>query len=223
MSRRVPQSAKHPIEADGDALDMWVRETSALRAMFEEWEKTRPAGQAGAGTKIAVAEWQNGTVGKLLVEHVAVWLGAARDIVRTLAPDRLDGAGWQLAGAEERCRPLLSRLDELARGTRPISLATNLGYADAVDDLRAAISGVLGCRELPGALGQALSGRRGRLRTARYVRAHSPTHPGPKRWYSGVGPIVRAQAAYDRLRGVPWPEAASAGDSELLDRYDNTK
>ncbi|MGH9106665.1 MAG: hypothetical protein ACRDZX_12680 [Acidimicrobiales bacterium] len=210
----------HHTSRHGDALDLFDDESATLRAAFAEWETTMPDANPGEGRSEAPAKWDNGTLGKLLLEHGAVWLAAARDVARALSSGGDAELAAGLARRAEQVRGALDQMDEAGRGLQPIAVATNVEYARAAADLREALGPQLGDRAYNARLATNLGARRQQLRTARYIRKHAPTHPGPARRYRQVGPLVRAQTAFDRARGFPWAESAPLSSEDIAERYD---
>jgi hypothetical protein len=211
---------RHGSRPSGDALDVLGDEVDLLRDLLDAWAATTPA--AASGREVVTAKWDHGTVGKLLLEHSAVYLAASREVAGALV-----GAGRRAEAAElgadlGTLSTVIDRMDEASHGVQPMSLAITPAFVDAVGDL----DGLLGdgLRAEPGGervarLGGALGAGRSGLHSARFVSAHAPSHPGPPRWYDRFPFLVRVKSAVDRLRGFPWGESG-LGDQKLAERYD---
>jgi hypothetical protein len=168
------------------------------------------------------AKWDHGTIGKLLLEHTAVWLAAEEDVSRVL---RLAGHGEQaevLDHRHELVRPLLDRMAEISRGVQPISLAISPDFVEPVEQLREVLADELGSARRTAStsriatlLGEHLHD----LRSAKFIRKHAPAHPGRHHWLDHVPGVVRTHSVFDRLRGFPWGES-SLGDRKLAREYD---
>ena len=215
---------RHGTQRGGDSLDVLHEEAQVLREALAQWRALQAPGDAPQGPgdapqgPAAVEQnWDAGTLGKVVLEHAAVWLAAARDVARALGTGT---AGEGLGGQAERARPFLDRLEVLGRGTEPVSAAANEDFRHAVDEVGTALAQPLSDPELAPKLARELGERRHRLRTARYVRKHAPVHPGPRRWYDTVGPIVRLETAWDRARGFPWPESAPMASRTVAEQFD---
>jgi hypothetical protein len=209
---------QHGTSRQGDSLDLFKEESEVLAAAFPHWEQTR--GGAAAGRMAGAANFDNGTMGKLILEHAAVHLGAARDICRVLRNGARTTELQEMEQVLDRMWPVIDRLDELGRGTEPVAVAANDDFADALAKLRTVLEPIAGDTAFADRLARTLGDRRHQLRTARYIRRHSPTHPGPGRWYDSIGVLARVHTAYDRSRGFPWAESAPMASPELAELYD---
>lgn len=199
----------------GDSLDLLDQEGELLSTAFHQWGQTH-RGQS-AGRMAGASNFDNGTIGKVIVEHAAIHLGAARDVCRVAQQSEQIR---DLRAALDDIWPLIDRLDELSRGTSPVSIAANDDFAATIDSLEGVLRPIVADRGMTGRLARCLGDRRHQLRTASYIRKHAPTHPGPGRWYDKVGPVARAHTAYDRARGFPWSESTPLASPELPQRYD---
>lgn len=211
---------RHGGLSHGDSVDLFDDECHTLRAALFEWEATRPDASGQTGHSDASTRWDNGTLGKLVLEHGALWLAAARDLVRALRAAGEKDVSSRLESRADDVRRWLGRLDEAGRGLKPIVLSTDVGYADALMGFKTAFSGLLNDESFTENALRALGDRRGELRTAKYLRKHAPTHPGTPRWYNRTGPLVRAQTAFDRARGFPWAESSTIASEKVAARYD---
>jgi hypothetical protein len=204
-------------------LDLFDQESKVLRDLFAEWARTRPEAVDADRGQQAAARWDNGTLGKLVLEHGSVRLGAGQEIARVLRHGGNGEAARALSENDESCRRLLDRLDEMSRGVNPVSLAASTDYTAAIEELYQLLQPELegpATAVSPGQLAKALGDARADLRTADYVRKHAPSHPGPARWYDGVPLLLRLRTAYDRSRGFPWAESAPLASTEVAARYD---
>ncbi|HET9059511.1 MAG TPA: hypothetical protein VFN61_06290 [Acidimicrobiales bacterium] len=210
---------RHGTSSRGDALELLRSESVLLASAFRQWDEA--TGAAQRGRMAGAANFDKGTVGKVILEHAAVHLGAARDVCRVLhnAPrvDELERIEQVLADVW----PVIDRLDELGRGTEPVAVAANEDFADAVSKLRTVLEPLTDDPALADRLAGALADRRHELRTAQYIRRHSPTHPGPGRWYNSIGPLARLQTAYDRSRGFPWAESQPMASPDIAQAFDS--
>lgn len=218
---KLPHFTQHGTQTSGDALDLFVAETALVRQLFAKWNSTTPNRTMGGSA--VPAKWDHGTIGKLLLEHVAVRLAASEDIARVL--DEV-GRVRERAGLERsnRCvRPLLDQMYDNSRGVQPISVAITPGFVEAVEQLQELLRPELGGKVehlVQSELVDALGSERDRLHGAKFIRKHAPARPGPsRRWYDRVPVLLRIHAAEDRLRGFPWGES-SLGDEKLAKHYD---
>ncbi|MGH9920573.1 MAG: hypothetical protein ACRD6W_17105 [Nitrososphaerales archaeon] len=201
---------------------MYREESDLLRSGFDEWEST-----ASTGTKRQAVEanWDHGTIGKLLVEHGPLRLAAKEDIVRALREAGRDELALQLSESIGAIRGALDQMYENGRGVQPIALATTPGFIKAVDEFYSLLRTELDAESetaIIERLSEALGAARNNLRSARFISKHAPSHPGPPRWYSRIGFLVRLHTAYDRFRGYPGAES-SLGDRKLARRYDRER
>ena len=219
---KLPHFTQHGTQTSGDALDLFVEETSLLRKLFAKWETTTP--ETTMKDETVTAKWDHGTIGKLLLEHAAVRLAASEEIVRVLQElGRSRGSSELLDESNHLVRPVLDEMYDSGRGVQPISVAVTPAFVEAVQQLQELLRAQLGGSaetHMRVVLTSALGSERVRLRSAKFIRKHSPAHPGPeRRWYDRVPIFLRVHAAEDRLRGFPWGES-SLGDRELAKRYD---
>ena len=194
--------------ADGDAIDLLDYEDRAVTELL------------GAFSDDTLDRVQHGEVVKLLVEHLAV-----RQVAREELADAVAGVP-ALAALERRMRDgvaerrtELRRLDELTRGVQPINVNQGQDTDAAVAQARPRLEEEIrfDLEELVPSLRRQLTDRqRAHLPSARYIRRHAPTHPGPhgRRWYDRIGPLLRLHAVYDYLRGFP------TGGVKLSDEVD---
>lgn len=182
----------------GDALDQLLYEDRAVEELLKAFDDE------------TLDRRQHGEVAKLLVEHLAV-----REAAKEYIAEGLSGRA-ELAGVADRMlhgvaqrRSHLRRLDELARGVEAINVNQGQSFDAAVGEIRPALADDIrhDVEELVPLLHDRLDERaRHKLfPSARFVRAHAPTHPGAhgRRWYERINPLVRLHAAYDFLRGFP--------------------
>ena len=219
---KLPHFTQHGTRRSGDALDLFVEETSLLRELFAKWHTTTP--EPSLGDKVVTAKWDHGTIGKLLLEHSAVRLAAGEDIVRVVQEvGRSMESSVLLAETNHLVRPVLDEMYDCSRGVQPISVAVSPEFVEAVQQLQEILRTQLGGAaetQMRVELTAALGPERVLLRSAKFIRKHAPAHPGPEpRWYDRVPVLLRIRAAEDRLRGFPWGES-SLGDRELAERYD---
>ncbi|MGH9171812.1 MAG: hypothetical protein ACRD0Z_13230 [Acidimicrobiales bacterium] len=208
------RAAKQP--SSPDALDVLQEEGEFLAGLFRRWNGTEPV-QGSPDDRIQ-ATWDHGTIGKLLLERGAVYVAACDDAVRVLREIGQSALAGELTEKTDVARRLLDELDEQSRGVGAMSLATP-SFEEVVDHFHQQFAAELQPSFAPDKrLATALGVGRARLRSARFLQKHAPTHPGPRRWYSSIPPLVRAQAIYDRARGCPWANSPTFADSRLTRR-----
>lgn len=211
---------EHGARQEGDSLDLMREESDLLQRLFVKWAKTTPEGKdRGAAV---TAKWDHGTVGKLLLEHSAVWLAAALDVARVLDAVGAADTASAIRRRTETVRPHIGRMAERSHGVQPINLAIAPEFTGAVEALHEHFSmeiatdeGVVPLQRLEIQLGN----HRGNLRGAKYIRKHAPVHPDRSHWFNRMPFVVRIQTAFDRLRGFPWAESGLA-DRNLAEDYD---
>jgi hypothetical protein len=212
---------QHGSRQTGDSFDLLVDETALLRELFGKWNTTRPDRSMGGGA--VVAKWDHGTIGKLLLEHTAVWLAAREDVCRVFEELGRHEESVELCERHRTIRELLDQMYDNSHGIQPISVAITPGFVDGVtrlqETLRTDLNPSLKMSPLSD-ISNCLADERSRLRSAKFIRKHAPAHPGPvRRWYDQIPFLLRLHAAEDRLRGFPWGES-SLGDRKLAERYD---
>lgn len=198
---------------DPDALDLLAHEDQLLGTLLARWHagdaENTPDGNA------VTENWDQGTVGKLLLEHGAVRLAAAHEVRDALGSAGHGDLARQVGNGCTALGAALDQMDQLSRGVNGVALASTAGFPGAVDALAHALpSSPLPFAEIRRALGDRA------LHRPAFVRAHAPTHPGPPRWYDHVAPLVRLHTVYDRLRGFPWATNGPYTDAELADRLE---
>jgi hypothetical protein len=210
---------RHGSGPGGDAFDLFVAETTLIRDLFQEWEKTVPGPKLGED--VVVAKWDHGTVGKLLIEHASLRLAAGEEVTRLVRKIGDVGLAERFEKNIEVTRPIIDDMYDSGRGIQPMSLAITPEFVTAVNELH----GVLRCElEDQAALhpvGEALAPRRNELRSARYISRHAPARPqAVGAWGRRFPFVVRVRTAVDRLAGFPWAESSLA-DRKLAERFDN--
>ncbi len=203
-----------------DSLDLLGRQDRVLEQLFEAWRSDDPEGR-DRGTKIK-ANWQRGTVAKLVLEQGALRIAALEDVVRIL---RLchQGELAENAGASIPAAKLcLDRIDECSRGVTALDLRYSSTMKESIEELRNLWIEDMQRKDaaLP-AIAQTLGPERKRLRSALYIRAHAPLHPSVhQRWYHKIPLTVRIHALYDLLRSFPDAESGNWADTALSKRVD---
>jgi hypothetical protein len=191
----------------GDALEVLVEEDRVVGELLAAWkQQTRQLEEAD---DIDVRS-KRGTNVKLLLQHLAVRESAIEQVVgarRALGEDAGSGASEadRLEADGVRRRQAISRLEQEARGIQAIGL-NNADVSRAVLELAAVFDQEMALRQDAVAESTAALGppEDRDLRSARYVRTHSPTATSPHpRWYDRVGAIKALRARYDHLRGTP--------------------
>lgn len=217
---KLPHFTQHGTRRDGDSLDVLDDETELLKELFDKWDETSPS-NFGDRRAIVKAKWSHGTVGKLLLEHSAVWLASAEDVARTIQSFGRSSLADELIRQRELARPFVDHMAKVSRGVQPISLAITPEFVDAVNGLRQTIGPALSWLSREGSAGaeERLRGSREELKTAKFVRKHAPAHPGRHHFYDNLPMVVRLHSAFDRLAGFPWGES-SLGNSRLARAYD---
>ncbi len=215
-----PHFTHHGTRQEGDSLDLFAEEAELLGELFAKWDVTNPEGKdRGAAV---TAKWDHGTLGKLILEHSAVWLAAGQDVARVLDLAGHHRAASELRRHHEAVRPEIDRMATSSHGVQPINLAISPEFVNAVNNLRAGLAQDHAPVAGPGAiehLRRQLGEHKDELRSAHYIRRHAPTHPDRPRWYDRLPFAVRVHSAFDRLRGFPWGES-SLGDRKLAREYD---
>lgn len=211
---------RHGTSASGDSLDLYGEETALLVEMLSHWDETRLEEAPEEGSSAAPEKWDNGTLGKLVIEHSAVWLAARRDIARVLSVAGRHDLELQLTEPSRTMADSLGRLEKQARGINPVTLAGDPSFVDTLMELRTYIQpALLNPALAASALGQAVGDHRRELHTARYIRKHAPVHPGGG-WSDKVPFLLRLRTAYDRSRGFPWAESAPLASKPVAEHYD---
>lgn len=205
-----------------DSLDLLAEQDNVLADIFVAWDESDPEGADDDRSAVRMAS-ENGTLGKLVIEHAAVRVAAKRDIERVLRRAGHDGLADELTSHLAQVCELLDRLYEHSRGVGAVELSRSPQFTDTVAALGRIIRAEL--RSEPAGLvpriAVALGDLRSQLRSAKHVAAHAPTHPATARsWYDGIPFLVRVHALYDRLRGYPWANSGTYANPRLADRYD---
>ena len=209
---------RHRTGRHGDSLDVLADETAVLRDLFDMWARTDRTGKSR--DQQVNANWEHGTVGKLVLEHAAVVHAALRDVAGALERTDDDGAS-DLRAVLGSLRPHLDRLDGAGRGIGPLGLSQTPDFLAAVDDLaqfmhqHGLLDGTVLCERYRSLLGA----DRAHLHSARFIRSHAPTRPTTPSWMDRVPGVLRVHAALDRLRGFPWGESTVA-DRSLAEHFD---
>ena len=186
-----------PEHARRDALDQLEYEDNALRELLAVMADP------------SLDRMQHGMAGKLFVEHLAV-----RESAREAVADGLEKVpalaplAGEIRSSTTRRREELRHLDEMARGVQPVNLNQSQDFDAAVERVREPLLEEITAEldhVVPAVQRLPAHRRRRVMRSARYIRRHSPTHPGAhgRRWYDRVGPLARLHALYDALRGFP--------------------
>jgi hypothetical protein len=203
--------------AQGDALELLEYEDRVLERLLD-----RLLADDDALT--------HGVAGKLLISHLAV-----REAAKEMVADALDahriasGPGARLEAGTMARREMIARLDDMARGLRPIDLNQGQDFDAAVEPLRRLLTAEIHAEldELLPALRRQLSDeqRRAILPSARYVEHHAPTHPNPraKHHYERVGPLTRLHAWYDRMREYPTGRAWARAKLSEMTEFDEVE
>lgn len=205
----------------GTSLDLLELQIRRLRLLCERWRATDPDGLSGRA--VVRATWEHGSIGKLIIEHSALLIGAEQDALRVLEntdfPLPLDGLRHHLDEAVTS----QDEVWEVARGVHPVDLMTNHRFSGVLDDLLGALSEDLTGRWAGSDTDSAtahLRQHRDQLRSARYIRSHSPSHPSGRYAHRRIAPLLRSKVAFDRLRGYPWAESSSFGDTGVAKQID---
>jgi hypothetical protein len=189
-------------EDKGDALDVLVQEDRVVGDLLDAWKSD--TARLEEADDIEVRSERGANV-KLLTQHLALREGAITEVVAALPEGGEDASADSLEADGVRRREAIGELEQQARGLQAMSLNTAdvsravLAVAEVIDaematrrDLIAHVAGTLGPPE------------ERELRSARYVRTHSPTAPSPEeRWHDRVGPLKAVRTAYGHLRGTP--------------------
>lgn len=210
---------RHSTRGRGTSLDVLREESVVLRELFDLWDTTVSTGKPR--DEMVQANWEHGTVGKLVLEHAAVLHAAIRDVAESLERTGHETAGAELREVLQALRPLLDRLDGTSRGIAMNALAHTEEFTSTLEDLSRVLRkrGLLDGDAVEERYRSLLGSEQSRLRSARYVRSHAPTHPTAPSWADRLPGILRIHAALDRLRGFPWAESTVA-DRVLAERFD---
>lgn len=212
---------QHSTLRRGDALDVLDEQSQLLRSLFHEWSNTG-AGQTGDSEEAVPSNWDRGTIGKLVLEHAAVWLAARDDIIRVLQDTGGDAMAGRIEESSKGARPLIDRLHDASAGVQPMALAVSPGFEELMEEFRTTIGGVLAEEtDLALQIDRALGDNRGRLRSGKFLRKHAPTHPRPGLDRFRV--LARLHTLYDRVRGMPWAESYPQANTKLAERYHRIK
>lgn len=212
---------QHTTRRRGDAVDVLVGEGQLLSSLFDEWYNTR-AGQTGDPEQAVPSNWDRGTIGKLVLEHAAVWLAARDDIIRVLRGAGQDDLAGRIEESSAGARELIDRLHDASAGVQPISLAVSPGFEELMDEFRSTVGRQLVEEaDLGRRVELALGDERGRLRGGRFLRKHAPTRPRPS--IDRFRVLARLHTLYDRVRGIPWAETYPQANTKLADRYHRSR
>lgn len=221
MAPHAAHGTRHGGPAHGDALDVYVEQSDLLKAALADWDATRLDQSPAPGESVAPAKYDNGTLGKVILEHTALRLAAQRDIARALTSAGRHDIEGPLTAQVERLAPLITAVERLSRGVNPVSLAGSDQFLDALTNLRSELQpALLHPSPAPQELADALGEHRRELHSAKYVRRHAPTAPAPDKWYDKVPLLLRLHTAFDRGRGFPWAESSPSSSRTVSDRYD---
>lgn len=205
-----------------DSLDLLAAEGELLSDLFSKWEETKPEGKDHRS--IVTAKWDHGTVGKLILEHGAVWLAAEKDIARVLELCGCGGTAVILRRAYDESRPVIDEMAEASFGVPPMEVAVTLEFVAAVEVLMKILSSELVKEErdrFVSKIRYQLGAERADLRSAKFILKHAPTHPGRHHWYDRSPVFVRLHSVFNRLQGFPWGES-SIGDRKMALKYDRS-
>jgi hypothetical protein len=208
---------QHSTLRRGDALDLLVGQGQLLRSLFDEWNDRR-TDQTDDSEQAVPTNWDRGTIGKLVLEHAAVWLAARDDIVRVLRGAGHTDLADRIEESSTGARRLVDLLHDASAGVQPMALAVSPGFEDLMEDFRHSIGGLLVeeadlAREVEAALGD----QRGRLRGGKFLRKHAPSHPRPS--VDRFRVLARLHTIYDRVRGFPWAESYPQANTKIAERY----
>src|SRR3974390_664782 len=128
----VGHLTQHGTRRTGDALDLMLEQNELLRALFVHWSgiQVTPSDPVQA----VPANWDRGTVGKLILEHAAVWLAARQDLARVLHDIGAIDTADQLGDSSGQLRRLLDRLHDVSAGVQPMALATSPGFVVLIEE-----------------------------------------------------------------------------------------
>ena len=210
---------RHGSGPGGDALDLFCTETAFMLDLFGQWDQTSPEHEVGE--EAVLDKWDHGTVGKLIIEHAALFVAAGVEVARVIREIGQEDMADRLDRETTTIRPVVDRLYESGRGIQPMSLAITPDFIGAVEELRVALRDDLDDRGAIRALVETLAPYRSRLRSARYISRHAPARPDAAgKWGVRLPFVVRLRTAIDRVAGFPWAESSLA-DRKLAQRYDN--
>lgn len=201
-----------------DSLELLDRQDRILEQLFEAWCSNDPEG-CDRGSK-TTANWEQGTVAKLILEQGALRIAALEDVVRTLRLCHQGELAEEAGNSITAAKLCLDRIDECSRGVTALDLRYSSTLKESIEKLRNLwIEDMQRERAAPPAIAQALGPGRKRLRSALYIRAHAPLHPSVhQRWYHKIPLMVRIHALYDLLRSFPDAESGNWADTALSKR-----
>jgi hypothetical protein len=213
-------ATQHGTRRQGDSLDLLNEERILLAGLLQEWANTDPA--RTTQEESVPVRWDHGTLGKLIIEHSAVRAAASADIARVLhARGGQTHIADRLHEETANLRQSLKVMDETSRGLAPIALAIEPAFSSEVETLRNIVTDTRNGGPSTDEIEHALGPDRQRLRSAKYIRKHAPTHPGGRAdsWFNRAGPLLRVHAVWNRLRGMPWAEGSPSGNPQIARRY----
>ncbi|MGB8196258.1 MAG: SDR family oxidoreductase [Acidimicrobiales bacterium] len=203
--RRLPESGEYTSTThnfETDSLDVLTNEDHFLLKLFD--------GLALSRGSTVEERYAYGNLAKESLRHIAVRQACIVDVTRVLAdiPEMSDIRDRMLRGATER-RPLYDEIATMARGVQTVSLDVGQDFDGALSSLIDWVSSEIQW-ELSGTLASirsALSRHHlsGKLRSARYVRRHAPTHLSTKgpRWYEQAPIVSSLVTMYGHLNDLP--------------------
>ena len=204
-----------------DSLDVLEAEAAQLRRIFDAYHSDGEVRPERAGRVSIEEAYERGTLIKLAVEHGAIYLAAARDVVCGLRRSGKRSLAERLDRKAGRFCDSLDCLEEVSRGVQPVTLGSSSAAAEYM--LRLASEVVVGHPPVARVVAESRSAleRRGcRLHSEHYVRRHAPVHPvGTTSSWMRLRPVLWVRARYDRLRGFPWAENRPFGDPQIDRRY----
>jgi hypothetical protein len=204
-----------------DSLDLLDRQDKVLEELFEAWQATDPTGrEQGQAIK---ADWDRGTVAKLILEQGALRAAALDDVIGTLRRHHQVELAEELGKQITAAKACLDSIDACSRGVTALDLRYSSELEKSIEHLRNIWMDEM--RRESAALptvAQALGVERQRLQSARYIRSHAPLHPSIRhRWYHKIPLMVRIHAWYDMARSFPDAESANWADKGLSESIDH--
>ena len=191
-----------------DALEVLTSQNKLVADMLDEWDvaKARFAQHGDELEENIDARWKEGSVVKLVLQHLAVREAAKQAIRHRLVKAGHEDLAKRLDGDGLRRRVAIERLETLQRGRMAMNLNDG-AVAEAVETAASIFRAERPIEEseiVPAAerlLGK--PGHRGLPRAAS-VRMQALTRPSPvPTWYERIPPLKAMLALYQHLRDVP--------------------
>ena len=117
-----------------DSLELLDRQDRILEQLFEAWRSNDPEG-CDRGSK-TTANWEQGTVAKLILEQGALRIAALEDVVRTLRLCHQGELAEEAGNSITAAKLCLDRIDECSRGVTALDLRYSSTLKESIEKLR---------------------------------------------------------------------------------------